>query len=118
MSLTARAAACCTWALLTVLTTAAPALASNPLGPQEGEHPGRGLGTGTTLLLYVVVPAAILVGTAAMVWLPGLVRGSRYRPNRGWTASPVWFAGPHDPVTAVQDADPGSIVRGGASGSW
>ena len=115
---TARAAVCCTGALAAVLGTAGPALAANPLGPSEGEQPGRGLGIGATIVLYVAIPAVILLGTAALVWLPGLVRTGRYRPNRGWSAAPVWFAGPHDPVTAVQDADPGAIVRGGASGTW
>lgn len=115
---TARVAACSSGVLLTVLLTAAPALANNRLGPLEGENPGRGLGIGATLLLYVGVPAAILLGTAALVWLPGLVHAGRYRPHRGWSAVPVWFAGPPDPVTAVQDADPGTVVRGGASGGW
>jgi len=52
------------------------------------------------------------------VWLPGALRSHRYRPAKGWDASPVWFAGPPEPVAAVQAAEPGDVVRGGASGSW
>ncbi len=55
---------------------------------------------------------------AALVWLPGVVRGNRYRPNRGWSAAPVWFAGPEDPVAAVEKAHSGGAGKGGASGSW
>ena len=103
----------------TLLLTAGPALASgNPLGPSEGAEPGRGLGTGATLLLFVGAPVLMLVIVGGAVLLPGLVRANRYRPAKGWSASPVWFAGPADPVTAVQDATLGDIVRGGASGSW
>ena len=104
--------------LVTVLLTVAPALADNPLGPKEGADPGKTLGTGGDLLIYLVLPfgAAVLIG--AVVWLPGAVRANRYRPNKGWTASPVWFAGPPEPVAAVQSAVLGDVVRGGASGSW
>jgi hypothetical protein len=104
--------------LVTVLLTAAPALAKDPLGPSEGADPGKGLGTGAALLLYIGAPlaAALLIGAA--VWLPGAVRANRYRPSKGWHASPVWFAGPPEPVAAVQAADCGDVVRGGASGSW
>lgn len=104
--------------LVTVVLTAAPAFADDPLGPSEGADPGKGLGTAGTLLVFVVLPLALVAVIAAVVWLPGAVRANRYRPNRGWAASPVWFAGPPDPVAAVQSAEVGDVVRGGASGSW
>lgn len=99
---------------------AGPALAAdnNNVGPREGADTSSGLSLGATLLIYVVVPAIILFGVAALVWLPGLVKADRYRPQRGWSAPPLWFAGPPDPVAAVETADLGSIVRGGASGGW
>lgn len=101
------------------LLLAAPAFAGgNPLGPSEGAEPGPGLGVGSTLLLYVVAPLVLLFGIAALVWLPGVLRAKRYRPTRGWQAAPVWFAGPPEPASAVQDAQVGDLVRGGASGSW
>ena len=102
-----------------VLLTAGPALADrNPLGPREGADPGSGLSAAATIALYLLVPLAIMAGIASLVLLPGLVRGARYRPAMGWDAAPVWFAGPLDPVTAVAEAEPGDVVRGGASGSW
>ena len=112
-------AACLSSALLTVLLTASPALAfDNDLGPREGADPGRGLSTLGTLVLFVLLPAAILFGIAALVWLPGMVKAERYRPQKGWAAAPVWFAGPPDPVAAVETAEVGAGDRGGASGNW
>ena len=68
--------------------------------------------------LYLLAPAAILLLIAALVWLPGMVRSSRYRPGRGWGAAPLWFGGPPDPAAAVESASTGDLVRGGASGDW
>lgn len=107
-----------TGVLVTLLLTAGPAFADNPLGPSEGEDPGEGRGALGTLLLYVALPLAIAFTIFLVVWLPGAVKANRYRPNRAWLATPVWFAGPPDPVAAVQSAEPGDVVRGGASGSW
>ncbi len=119
MSLCARALTVTAGLLLTTALSAGPALAANDnLGPREGADTGSNLSIGATLLLFVVVPGAILFGIAALVWLPGMVKADRYRPQRGWSAPPVWFAGPPDPVAAVETADVGSAVRGGASGGW
>lgn len=117
-SVLARAATAGLAGSVTVLLTAAPAFAANPLGPSEGEDAGKGLSPGMTALLYLGAPLAILFLIAAVAWLPGALRAGRYRPNRGWSAAPVWFAGPPDPVPAVRDAQVGDITRGGASGSW
>jgi len=112
-------APCLSSAVLTVVLTAGPALAANDdLGPREGADVGSGLSTVATIVWFVLVPAAILLGVAALVWLPGMIKADRYRPQRGWSAAPVWFAGPPDPVAAVETADPGGTGRGGASGSW
>lgn len=105
--------------LLTVLLTAGPALAvDNDLGPREGADTGAGVSLATTLLIYVVLPLVILLGIAALVWLPGMVKADRYRPQKGWSAAPVWFAGPPDPVAAVETADVRGSGRGGARGDW
>ena len=114
-------AACVSSALLTVVLTAAPALAASPnseLGPREGADLSSGLSLGATLLIFVLGPLAIMLGIAALVWLPGMAKADRYRPQRGWSAAPVWFAGPPDPVAAVETAEAGTEGRGGASGSW
>ena len=108
-------------ALLTGLLTVSPALAASPnseLGPREGADLDSGLSTGMAVLVFVLIPAAIMLGIAALVWLPGMAKADRYRPQRGWSAAPVWFAGPPDPVAAVETADVGTDTRGGASGSW
>lgn len=117
-------AACLGGALLTLLVTAvctAPAAlaANDELGPREGADVGSGLSIGATLLLFGLVPLLILLAIAALVWLPGMIHSDRYRPQKGWHAPPVWFAGPPDPVAAVETADTRSnAARGGASGSW
>ncbi|MCU1692150.1 MAG: hypothetical protein JWM64_1241 [Frankiales bacterium] len=108
--------------LLTVVLSAGPALANtstrNPLAPQEGADSSADISTSQALLLYGVIPLAILLLLSAIVWLPGAVRSSRYRPQRGWSAAPVWFGGPADPVAAVETAVVGTEDRGGARGDW
>ena len=105
-------------ALTTVLLTAGPALADNPIGPAEGEDPGSSLGLVKTLLLYIGIPVVAAIVIFAVVWLPGAVNANRYRPAKGWNAEPVWFAGPPAPVEAVRSAELGDVVRGGARGDW
>lgn len=113
---------CLPAALLTVLLTGGPALAEvNPLGPREGADPGRGLSPAAVIGLFVLIPAAIMGAIALLVLLPGMRRGARYRPQRGWSAAPIWFAGPPRPAEAVAAVAPlpaGDDTRGGASGSW
>ena len=93
--------------------------ATNHLGFEDGVAPtGEGLTTLQTVLLFGVAPLVILLLIAALVWLPGMIRSSRYRPTRGWNAAPLWFGGPADPASAVESAQTGDLVRGGASGSW
>lgn len=92
---------------------------TNQLGFEGGAAPAdEGLSALGSLALYVLAPLAILLVVAALVLLPGMAKGSRYRPARGWGAAPLWFGGPPDPAAAVEAADPAGMVRGGASGSW
>lgn len=94
-------------------------MATNHLGFENGVAPEeQSLTTLQAVLLYGLAPLAILLLVAAVVWLPGMVRSSRYRPARGWNAAPLWFGGPADPAAAVESAQTGDVVRGGASGSW
>lgn len=104
--------------LLTTLLTAAPAFASDPVGPREGADPGAGLGPAATLLLYVVTPVVACLLLAVVVLLPGAVRSHRYRPAEGWASDAIWFAGPVDPAAAIAGAQRGDVSRGGAHGSW
>jgi hypothetical protein len=71
-----------------------------------------------TVLLYVAVPALVLLAIAALAWLPAMLRAWRYRPREGWDAQPVWFSGPPDPAGAVSTAATGDVTRGGAGGDW
>jgi hypothetical protein len=116
-----RAATAGSAGLVTVLLTASPALAANPIGPSEGEEPGSTLSLAASLMLYIGIPVVFASIIAAVVWLPGAVRSHRYRPAKGWTAPPVWFAGPVEGDAAVAAAAAGGsdgITRGGASGNW
>ncbi len=102
-----------------LVLSAGPALADhNPLAPQEGADGHSDMTVAQALLLFGVVPLVLLLAVAALVWLPGVIRGGRYRPQRGWTSAPVWFAGPVDPVAAVETAQVGTSARGGAHGDW
>lgn len=98
----------------TLVLLAAPALAAHG----EGEDTSAEVGLGTALVLYVALPFGLLALIGAVVWLPNLARSNRYRPQRGWSAPPVWFGGPADPAEAIARADRGSLVRGGAHGDW
>lgn len=100
------------------LLTAGPAFAKDIVGPKEGADPGPPVSTLHILVVYVLLPVTAAALIAAVVWLPGAMRANRYRPNRPWTATPVWFAGPADPLSAVQSAEVGDVVRGGARGDW
>lgn len=94
---------------------------NNPLGYDSGMAPAgadSGLGTAQALALFVLAPLLVVLTIALLVWLPGMVRGNRYRPARGWSAAPLWFGGPPDPAAAVETAQIGELTRGGASGSW
>lgn len=115
-----RAALACAFLSLALSGCIAPdqAVGGNPRGAPHGADPGQGLSTFEAVLYFAVVPAVVLVLIGLAAWLPGVVRGSRYRPGRGWDAPPVWFAGPTDPAAAVETAEVGEQNRGGASGSW
>ncbi len=85
------------------------------LGVSDGWTQGS---VARTVLLYVVLPLALLAVVYLLVWLPTARKRNRYRPNEGWDAAPVWFSGPPDPVAAVEQAPVGNVVKGGAGGSW
>ncbi len=94
--------------------------ATNHLGYEDGAGPAgeSSMSTLQAMVLYGLVPLAILLVVGALAWLPGMLRSNRYRPARGWDAAPLWFGGPADPAAAVEAAQPGDVPRGGASGNW
>jgi hypothetical protein len=87
--------------------------------PHTGESGGWTDGSVVrTVLLYLLLPVAICAVISLLAWLPYARRRNRYRPQEGWDAAPVWFAGPADPVAAVEQASTADAVRGGAGGNW
>lgn len=108
----ARVAAIAT-GLVTPVLMATPALAVD-----DGEVPGKSLGTGETILIYVVIPIAIFAVISLLAALPSLLRRPRYRPGRPWHHDPMWFNGPDDANAAIAGARPGVTAKGGASAEW
>ena len=116
-SRTAQAVTTCVTAAVGILLLAGPVLADT-VGPREGEDRGEGLSPVATIAYFVLAPALILGVISALAWLPHLRDGARYRPQRGWSAPPVWFAGPADPAQALAGAPASDEQRGGAHGTW
>jgi hypothetical protein len=113
-------------------------------GPAVDQPYGKSdsLGTVNSILIFAVIPLAVL-GLMSLIFLrPGSSPGAqRYRPGRGWNANPTWVGVParedHD-VPALEGADKlqqeagletdapveePSVARqdptvGGARGSW
>lgn len=106
-----RAAAVATGALLPLLSLT-PAFALD-----DGEVPGKPLGTALTLLYYVVIPLGAFLVISALAVLPSMLRRPRYRPGRAWQHDPMWFNGPDDPNHALSSVR-GATAKGGASAEW
>ena len=98
--------------LVPLLAAGVPAYALD-----DGEAPGKPLGTGLTLVYYVVIPIGAFLVIAFLSTLPAMLRRPRYRPGRPWQHDPLWFNGPDDPDRAVAAARPGAS-KGGASAEW
>jgi hypothetical protein len=101
-------------ALAFVVVLAAPALAAK----DDGEVHGKSLGTGLTIVIFVLIPLGAGLAIAFFAALPSMLRRPRYRPGRPWKHDPLWFSGPDDPDAALQSARPGATARGGASAEW
>lgn len=113
-----RLAAACLTSLALIALACTPAHADDPVGKLEGADPGSSPEPLIMILLYVVLPLAALFLIATAVLLPSAMKANRYRPNKPWTAKPVWFGGPPNPVDAVRSAEVGDLVTGGARGDW
>ena len=88
--------------------------------------------SGHTLLVFVGIPALVVVVVALLVFASSIASGPRYRPGLSWWAPPVWINGPvatkPDPAHLPElpgapgtPATAGSGVArttGGASASW
>ena len=101
------------------LLVASPAFAEHR---SDGDDPGQTLTLGTTLLIFVGIPAAGDRGClAAGRPHPSLARGPRYRPGRPWTAQarwfngPSWFGGPREAESLAAVVPGGATLEGGGS---
>jgi hypothetical protein len=79
-----------------------------------------------TILVYVLIPAAIYGVIALCTLGPNRVRSPRYRPGQPWTYEPVWWSagGVVDPRQTGVPAEQAPVnpavrtARGGARGNW
>jgi hypothetical protein len=61
-----------------------------------------GLSVTETVLIFVVIPAAIALVIAGLAYAGGARRGSkRYRPGRPFEFSPVWFLSAPEKLSAA-----------------
>jgi hypothetical protein len=87
-----------------------------------------------TALIFVGIPAAVVLVVAALVYGGSAARAPRYRPGGPWQFEPVWYL-PHPehagPVSSLQSSGgvggrqalAGRVpelvsASGGASGEW
>ena len=83
-----------------------------------------------TILVFAGVPLAIILLLAALVFLPGGRKRSRYKSGQPWEHAPVWYEphpdhgpasghGAHAPLTSGDSHRPVSAgPLGGARGTW
>lgn len=80
-----------------------------------------------TVLVFVVIPAVLFAALALPALSSGGARGARYRPGRGWSHEPVWYAPHPEALTRPSPArralgrggaDAAPTAKGGASGTW
>jgi hypothetical protein len=113
-----------TFAVVSLLVTAGPALAS--LKPDDGEKHGSSLGLGNTILIFVVIPVGAFLVISALAVLPSTLNRPRYRPGREWDHAPRWIGAPAEGGTpalteggaAEGGSASGTTARGGASAEW
>jgi hypothetical protein len=103
-------------AVLPLVLTAGPALAK--INPDDGEVPGPSLGTGNTILLFVVIPLGVFLAIAALALLPSALSRPRYRPGKQWEHDPLWVGGPADGQALIVTDPNSSSAKGGASAEW
>jgi hypothetical protein len=94
-----------------IVATAGPVLAH--VKPDDGEVPGPSLGTGMTIVLFVIIPLGAFLLIAGLALLPSALSRPRYRPGKPWDHEPRWIGRPAEPVSPA-----GPTARGGASAEW
>lgn len=75
-----------------------------------------------TVLIYVLIPAALYGVIALLTLWPGFVRAPRYRSGQPWTYEPVWWSAGSvldaGAEQAEQEPSGARTARGGARGNW
>jgi len=79
-----------------------------------------------TILIYVLIPAAIYGVIALLTLRPKSARVARYRPGQPWTYDPVWWSATgvvddghvRQPAESTPAGQPARTARGGARGNW
>lgn len=82
---------------ITLVATGTPALAREQ---DAGSDPGESLSPLATLLIFVGIPVGLFLLIALLVSAGSIARGTRYRPDRVWDATPVEFGIPAQPAPA------------------
>ena len=96
-----------------MMATVAPALAN--VRSDDGAVPGKSLGAGMTILLFVVIPVGAFLAIAALSLLPSTLARPRYRPGKPWDHEPRWFGAPDGTSTGSTAS---GTAKGGASAEW
>jgi hypothetical protein len=78
-----------------------------------------------TVLVFVVIPAAIYGAVALLTLRERAAKTPRYRPGQDWDYPPVWWTanptGAAQPAHSTDEEDTAQHARtawGGARGSW
>lgn len=75
-----------------------------------------------TILVFVVIPAAIYGVLGLLTLRSKFGRNTRYRPGQPWEYEPVWFGPNPDGLAHHSSSDdaeaPEDATLGGARGSW
>lgn len=52
---------------------------------------GPSLSTLNVLLIFVGIPLLVILAVSVLVFMPGWMKGPRYRPGQSWDATSEWF---------------------------
>ena len=64
-----------------------------------------------TILIFAVIPLAIILLFALLTLVPGRAKKARYKPGQAWEYGPVWWEphSLHGPEAGNHDSDPKAI---------
>lgn len=79
-----------------------------------------------TIVVFVLIPLALIGVVAAMTVWPARTGAPRYRSGQDWDHEPVWWGahptgregGPDDVAAVSAEPARAATARGGAHGAW